>query len=115
MDASGNESALELLAYRARAASVRALGAIVILGILSSSAALLGTKLRWLVLPGIAIIMFGLWGLLDLLIVRKILFFSRTNRLALRALQKTMAAIGVIAALGTFYFFFGNVLGVIMS
>jgi hypothetical protein len=115
MDTAGTESALELLADRARAASVRALGAIVALGILSSSAALLGTTLRWLVLPGIAITMLGLWGLLDLFIVRKILFFSRSNRLLLRGLQKTMAAIGVIAAMATFYFFFGSVLGVIVS
>jgi hypothetical protein len=114
MRESGN--VLDALASRARASSNRSLIALTLGGIGASAAVILFIVDRWLlVFPGFAVAAYGMWGLIDAFITTHVLCFSNAQRAMLRRLQKTVAAMGVIAAFGALFVFFGKVLGAFIS
>jgi hypothetical protein len=110
-----SENILSALAVRARGSTDRALVA-ECLGASIGVLIVVVAHQHWLLaLPFVVLATFACWGMVDHFTRRNILRLSRDSRLILRGVQKSIAAIGVIAAMAVVFVFFGEVLGVFVS
>jgi hypothetical protein len=113
-DDDGN--AFNALAGAARRASVPVLILLETVGLVSALGIYAWAPRLWpLMLPCIAITSCGLWGLCDHMVESLSGRKYRRHRQALRWSRRTIAAVGITAAIGGLYLMIGWIMGVFIS
>ena len=90
--------------------SLGAAGSVLALGTL-----VFAPHFRALALPGLAVVAFGGWGLIDHFIMANVLRLSNDRRHFMRFVQRSIGAAGVVAGLASLFVLFGLALGTFVS
>ena len=109
-------NAVVAIANLARSLTVEVLVAVETIGLLAILSIYAGSPRRWpLVLPCIALTCFALWGLCDRWVTRLTSHRQKRQRRILRMTARSIAVVGVLAALLAAYLLIGWMMGVYIS